>query len=294
MKSLGMRSEYFNSIRNSSDQMLWLKKKSSTNKSINKTMNSRNKIIALVDQHIEKNSKLMSDLNRQNHEIVILDPIQMFTEIDWTQFEEDVRVINKIYSRLFEEVVIFNKQLVCFWPLSEQFGSDWIELASLCKANSYELEIYKSLNLNNDDFGFSEEILRAWKKFVYFLIESLLDDIQLNEDFEEIATLTSDRNCIILFKIEQEGKVRYSFAFDTEQMVLGSNLNMESQRNEYFQPSFESFREMLVKLLGENDLSLYQTRFSDPQLEKTYFNVLAKEFKNTNLIETWIKSYSLN
>lgn len=257
-------------------------------------MNSRNKIIALVDQHIEKNYKLIPNLKSQINEIVILDPIKLFAEVDWTQFEEDVRVINKIYSQLFDEVVISKKQLVCFWPLSEQFGGEWFELAALCKTNNYDLEVYKSVFLEEDNYGFSNEILRAWKKFVYFLIESLLDDIQLNEEFEEIATLTSDLDSIILFKLEQEGKVRYSFAFESEQVILASNQNLESSRTSNSLPSFETFKEMLETLLRENDLSLYQTKFSDPHLEKAYFNVLAKEFKTKNLIETWIKSYSLN
>lgn len=257
-------------------------------------MSSRNKIISLVDQHIEENTILISDLKSQKHDIVILDPIQLFSELDWTHFEYDVRVINRIYSRLFDEIVISNKQLVCFWPLSKQSGSEWIELASLCNQNCCALEIYKSVILSDENYGFSEEILEAWMKFVYFLIESLLDDIQLNEDFEEIATLTSDRDSIILFKLELEGRVRYSFAFDSQQMTLGLTPKMDSHRNEFSQPSFETFKEMLVKLLGESDLSLYQTRFADPQLEKAYFNVLAKEFKTKNLIETWIKSYSLN
>lgn len=257
-------------------------------------MKSRHKSIKLVDQQIERNSKLVSILERQADDMVFLDPIQLFSEIDWTLFEEDVQVINKIYSQLFDEVVISNKQLVCFWPLSDQFGSEWFELVSLCEANSYDLEIYKSVFLSNDHYGFSEEILRSWKKFVYFLIESLLDDIRLNEEFEEIATLTSDQNIIILFKLEHEGKVSYSFAFESEQILWDSNQKSDFSRSENVLPSFDTFSEMLVKLLCENDLSLYKTRFLDPQLEKSYFNVLAKEFKTKNLIETWIKSYSLN
>ena len=64
----------------------------------------------LVDQQIERNSKLVSILERQADDMVFLDPIQLFSEIDWTLFEEDVQVINKIYSQLFDEVVISNKQ----------------------------------------------------------------------------------------------------------------------------------------------------------------------------------------
>lgn len=256
-------------------------------------MNSRNKSIVLVDRHLEITSDWVSLVNSPSTELVTLDPLQLISEIDWTVFEIDVNVINKIYSRLYEKVVVSNKKLVCFWPLSDQFGNEWFELSSLCKANTYELEIYKSALFNNDNYGFSEEVLCAWKKFVYLLIESLLDDIQLNESFEEIAILTSNQGSIILFKLEQNGKFQYSFAVDSYHPEV-ERIKLEIQLENCCQPSFDTFRELLEKLLGENDLSLYQTKFSDPQLEKAYFSFMAGDFKTKNLIETWIKCYSLN
>jgi hypothetical protein len=60
-----------------------------------------------------------------------------------------------VYAGLFEEVVIHHKMLVCFWPLAEQLGGDWFDLASLCKVNSYELEIYKSKHFGEFNYGFN-------------------------------------------------------------------------------------------------------------------------------------------
>lgn len=256
-------------------------------------MNSRSKSIVLIDRPLMITSDWAPMVNSSRSELVILDPFQLISEIDWTLAGNEANVVNKIYSRLFDEVVVCNKKLVCFWPLSDQFGSEWVDLASLCKANTYELEIFKSTLFDRDNYGFSDEELRAWKKFVYLIIESLLSDIQLNEGLEEIAALTSNQNSIILFRLEQNGKFRYSFAFDSYNSSVTS-IQKESFPNPIIQPPFDSFKEMLEELLEKNDLSLYQTKFFNLQHEKAYFSVLAGDFKTRNLIETWIECYSLN
>lgn len=257
-------------------------------------MRSRHTSILLVDHHIEPNSDWLEKLNCRKEDFVILDPETIFSEIDWTQYEEDVRVINKIYSRLFEDVVMNNKALICFWPLNQQFGSDWFELASLCKVNSYKIEIDNCLSFDEVNCGFDERILTSWKKFVYFLIESLFEDIQLNEEFDEIATLKSDNETIILFKIERGGKTRYSYSFDSGFLELGLDSTGDSDRMDNAFQSFDSFHEMLEKLHKMNDLSLFESHFGDISLEKAYFNTLSRKFKTTNLIENWIKNYSMN
>lgn len=257
-------------------------------------MNSRSKRIILVDQHIEMNPTWMGKFSNHARDLVVLDPIQLFSEIDWTRYEEDVHVINQIYSRLFDEVVINNKRLVCFWPLVEQFGNDWFELTSLCSDNQFELEVYKHILFDSDNYGFSSEILHAWKKFVYFLVESLLEDIHMNEQFDEIATLIGESGSIVLFRMEQNGNVRYSFASTSEYFEIAPDQINELFERENHLLFFESFNEMLMKLLDGNDLSKYQTKFVDRQLEKAYFNVLAKDFKIKNLIQNWLATYSLN
>ncbi|GAA0881034.1 hypothetical protein GCM10009119_40040 [Algoriphagus jejuensis] len=257
-------------------------------------MNLRNKSIVLVDQLQGKESKASSILIMNSCEVVTLDPEKLLMEQDWTRFEDDVDVIKKIYSHVFEEVVLANKKLACFWPLSEQFGSEWFELTTLCKANDYELEVYKNYLFDIDSsYGLGGEIIRAWKKFVYFLIESLLADIELTEGLEEIGTLTSAHDSIVLFRLEYDDEVKYTFAFNfedslkvsTEQFVFDTENSL---------PEFRSFPELLLKLLANIDLIGYQAAFSDPHLEKTYFNTLMQEFKSKNLIESWLETYSLN
>lgn len=257
-------------------------------------MNSRHKRIVLIDQTSEMNQSWLTSNPLQQEELVLLDPITLFRELDWTCYEDDVLVINTVYSRLFEEVVMNNKQLVCFWPLSGSFGDEWFELASLCKKNSLELDLYKSSSLEDDPYGLSDAILRTWKGFVYFILESLLEDIHLNEQFDEIATLTSGQETIVLFKLESEEGTRYAYTFDSEYFELSGAHTSKLEDSPFRIPSFESFNEMLASLLKENDLSLFDSKFMDGRLEKAYFSALAKEFKTKNLIENWIATYSLN
>lgn len=257
-------------------------------------MRTKSRKIILIDQHIEMNPTWLGKFSDHTRDLVVLDPIQLFGEIDWTRYDEDVEVINQIYSRLFEEVVINRKRLVCFWPLVEQFGNDWFELNALCKLNQYELEIHKHTLIEEENYGFSFEILLAWKKFIYFMIESLLEDVQINEQFDEIATLTGDQDSIVLFKLEQNGYTQYSYSSTDCFLEFPSDSGLGRSIEDNQLPVFDSFKEMLSKLSGRNDLTKYRTKFVDKQLEKIFFNALANEFKTINLIQDWLKSYSLN
>lgn len=257
-------------------------------------MNSKRKKIILVDQHIEMNPSWLDRFSDQGLEVAVLDPVELFVEIDWTRYEEDVQVINQIYSRLFEEVVVNRKRLVCFWPLDEQYGNDWFDLTSLCNLHLYELELYKENFVATDNYGFSFEILKAWKRFVYFLIESLLEDIHSNEQFEEIATLTGEKGSIVLFKMEQNGYVQYAYSATDCFLDFSFNSVHDLKHDGNHLPLFESFNEMLCKLSIQSDLTKYRTKFVDKHLEKAFFNVLAKAFKTENLIQNWLDSYSLN
>lgn len=253
-------------------------------------MNLRNKKIVLWDKINQDRPVWKERVNTNSQEFYVLDPVELFTKVDWTLYEEDVQVINQIYSKLFDEVVIDKKVLVCFWPLAEQFGNDWFELTNLIKHNQFELEIYKQTALSSE-YGLTSEILRGWKKLIYFLIESLLEDIRINEQMDEVATLTSEKGYIVLFRFDQNGIIRYSFASSFEYHEAGHDFSQEGESTPHL---FDSFDQMLEKLMGEFDLGGYTIKFNDRQLEKTYYNILAKDFKTKNLIQHWLDTYSLN
>ncbi len=132
------------------------------------------------------------------------------------------------------------------------------------------------------------------KVLFIFLIESLFEDIRLNEQFDEIATLKSEQETIILFKLVQDGTIRYSYASDSDFLELIPSPVDYSGKDDLQIESFASFNEMLKKLLKESDLSLFESRFVDGSLEKAYFSILSREFKTKNLIENWLMTYSMN
>ncbi len=257
-------------------------------------MKTRNKSIALVDYLQKRNFENSFIPNIEDCEVAILDPVSLISESDWRRFEEDVDVINRIYSQLFDDVVISKKKLVCFWPLSEQFGSDWFDLSTMCSLKDCELEVYKSAFFDVDGYGFNRDTLCAWKRFVYFLLESLLDDIKLNDDLEEIATLTLGRDSIVLFKLGEEGQTRFTYAICSGTDKNGQEEGRRLTSIENLLPEFDSFQNMLVELMNKKDLSSYQTNFIDPHLEKMFYRVMSTKIRAKNVVESWLETYSLN
>lgn len=257
-------------------------------------MNARHNRIILVDHNIEMNSDWLEIMDFQKPDFINLNPKNLLAKIDWTRYEDDVQIINDIYSSLFEDVVMNNKTLICFWPLNQQFGTDWIELATLCKENSCKIEINKGCSFADDNYDLDETLLNSWKKFVYFLLMSLFEDIQLNKEFDPIGTLKSDSETIILFKWVREGSTRYSYAFDSDFLDIDSALSEYSEDGDSRFKSYGTFSDMLEKLFSENDLVSFFPQFGEKNLEKAYFCAFSKKIETMNLIESWLKTYYSN
>lgn len=239
----------------------------------------------------------LSDANhlfQRNSQWYELDPLLLFSKLNWTDFEENIQIINQVYSEVFDEIVVNKKSLLCYWPLADLFDGDWFELQKLFNERNFELETHKKGNEYFETNELNKIILRKWKGLVCFLLEALLEDIAMNDQIDQIATLTNDKGSIVLFRMEQNGGLRYSFAstedfFDQVPTCLP---DLEQSPNSL--PLFNSFLDMLDNLLDDLDLDSYKTQFSDKQLEKTYYNRISKEFKVKNLIQNWLDTYSLN
>lgn len=257
-------------------------------------MNLKNKSIVLIDQLQNGDSTSLFPLHFDESEVVLLDPVSLFEQVDWLRYEEDESIANRMHSSFFDEVVVAKKRLVCFWPLHEQFGDEWFELTNLCSVNNYELDIYKSELLTNKSYGFSESILLAWKQVVCFLVDSLLTDIKLNEGLEEVATLRSNKDVIVLFNWKKDAGTKYTFAVAAQEARIASSPEKSLLGCETTPREFDSFQDMLDLIAEECDLSLYHANFVDSRLEKTYFNFFSRKFKAKNLIESWLITYSLN
>ncbi|MFC5192802.1 hypothetical protein ACFPIK_13580 [Algoriphagus aquatilis] len=223
-----------------------------------------------------------------------LDPLVLFSKLDWTKYEEDVQVNNQIYSEVFDEIVVSKKSLLCYWPFDDFIASDWFELQKLFGKRKFELEFHKKENEYFESSEISKTILKKWKGFVVFLLEALLEDIAMNDHIDQIATLTNDAGSIVLFRLEHEHGLSYSFASTQVFFEQVPVLLPDLEQSTHSLPLFDSFVDLLENLMGELDLEAYKTQFSDKQLEKTYYNWISKEFKIKNLIQNWLTTYSLN
>lgn len=105
-------------------------------------MNSSKKCIVIVDRNIKFDSDLFENMNDSEDCSSILDPVILFSQFDWSCYDDDAKVINMIYSLLVEEAVMNDKKLICFLPLAQPSRQDWFELTSSLKSNSCELELY--------------------------------------------------------------------------------------------------------------------------------------------------------
>lgn len=247
--------------------------------------------IVLIDQfHINRNQFL-----NKSKEVYFLDPVELFSKIDWRLFGEDITVTNTVYGELFEAVVINNKKLICYWPHLNIPDNNWFELWSQCKDAKIKTRIIYSEDSCDEVHNLSSSIQETWKTFVIFLMESLCEDIKMNENLQEIAILKCGDDSILLFKLEQNGIRQYSYVQSSENGFDFDYGNVQLKENGVnYAPVFSSFELLLEKLMLEIDVNSYQTSFLDRVLEKHYFNTILKNCTSKNLIESWVKNYSLN
>jgi hypothetical protein len=221
-----------------------------------------------------------------------LDPVMLFSKLDWIHFEENVQLINQVYSEVFDEIVVNKKSLLCYWPLSDCYIEDWYGLHELFKDTGFELEIEKKENQNSESSDLNKIILKKWKGFVSFLLETLFEDVLLNNHIDQIATLSNGSESLVLFRMDQNGCFKYSFALINDFLDLTPSFSDDLGSSDEALPFFNSFTDMIDNLLVELDLGSYKIQFNDKQLEKTYYNRISKAYNN--LIQNWIDTYSLN
>ncbi|PZX50123.1 hypothetical protein [Algoriphagus chordae] len=258
-------------------------------------MRTLNRRIILINQTFDQGQLDMRKLELNEIETFVLDPVDLFAKIDWTKFEDSVEVLNMVYADLFEAMVIDDKSLLCYWPTFNSSDEQWFELLSQCKPAGIQVQV----TYTNDNFGNAREMLpefqRLWKSFILFMIETLCEDIKLNEEFEEIACLNNLNESILLFKIIENGESRYSYLLSKETMIE-SEPSLESQRKlgSDNMPLFADFEGLMEELRDTIDLGDYQTTFVNRGMEKKYFNSLLKKYSSNNLIKHWIENYSQN
>ncbi len=258
-------------------------------------MRHLNRKVVLIDRTLDQQAIDWSRIELDEKEAFILDPFKLFAQIDWTKFEDNVDVINIVYSDLFEALVVDRKTLLCYWPMLNFPDDRWVELLGHCKSAGIQMLV----NYTKDRGEVANDILPefhdSWKSFVLFIVESLFDDIQLNDGYEEIAWLRNSEESILLFSVEENGVSKYSYLM-SENIAYEFELSFEFQKKIIANniPFFNSIEHLMESLQSDINLEKCITTYVNRRLEKNYFNSLMKKYNSNNLIQHWIESYSDN
>ncbi|SFB44671.1 hypothetical protein SAMN04489723_110159 [Algoriphagus aquimarinus] len=258
-------------------------------------MRPLNRKVILVDRTLDQKTIDWSQLEVDEKEAFILDPFKLFTQIDWTRFEDNVEVINIVYSDLFEALVVERKTLICYWPMLNFPDDQWVQLLEQCKSTGIQMLVNYTKDRGGDSNDMLPEFQEVWKSFVLFMVESLFEDIQLNEGFEEIAWLKNSEESILLFSVDENGVSKYSYLL-CENAVFEFETSFEVQKKIVANaiPFYNSIEQLMEMLQLEINLGKCITTYVNRRLEKNYFNSLLKKHNSNNLIQHWIENYSDN
>lgn len=223
----------------------------------------------------------------------IIDPIKMLDYGNWSDFENNTSMINSIYGELFEEVVINKKTFVCYWPELEFSPSDWFDINKAVSEAGLSVSIYKApKSLCYSEVH--ERVNQNWKVLAKFLIDSISEDMILNNSMEEIASFVNKKESVHLFRIKSDGIDKYTY---TSFVDINSELNPCVEKtdlslsNEYF---FKSFEDMVHDVIQKIDVTKCKYKFTDRAFEKFFFTSILNECIPDNLIKNWEKGYILN
>ena len=123
-------------------------------------MRPLNRKVILVDRTLDQKTIDWSQLEVDEKEAFILDPFKLFTQIDWTRFEDNVEVINIVYSDLFEALVVERKTLICYWPMLNFPDDQWVQLLEQCKSTGIQMLV----NYTKDRGGDSNDMLPEFQE----------------------------------------------------------------------------------------------------------------------------------
>ena len=68
----------------------------------------------------------------------------------------------------------------------------------------------------------------------------------------------------------------------------------DKKENIDYLEEFNDFESLVEQIQRKTDLSSFESSFFNAALEKIYFNAILKMDSHINLIQNWVKNYSLN
>ncbi|MHA7129976.1 hypothetical protein [Algoriphagus namhaensis] len=211
-----------------------------------------------------------------------IDPTRIEKTASWDSLAENVRVHNEIYGELFEEFVQKGYNLVCFWPDSDCSPTQRYELEKAMSNAHIDFEWYRKNGTPKEHrFSFSE--LESYKEFLISMLESVCEDLQLNDGLESLMTLKSPEESIEILKLNEDG----------EEFFLYFRQRKDSDK-ESTGVFFESFPSLIQKLKSEINMFHYSYTFQNRLFEKVFYSHLITGGGDFNLVADWEKSVSLN
>lgn len=226
--------------------------------------------------------------------VVYLDPIRLYEWCDWTEFDQKPDVLNQVYGMLFDEVVIDRKKIHCFWPLENSTSQNWFELLNLSSLPQVKIET-KSFGFKaSTGHGLNSRLLTIWEEFIATLVGTLVEDLSLNQQFDDLGTLSSANRSFVLFRAMEDETSKFGFAVLNTYHTNETEAQDSNELSSYLPPLYESFDELLHALSEVEDLIELIPDFHDKTWEKKFFKIVLRENKPLNLIQKWLSNYSLN
>ncbi|REG91025.1 hypothetical protein [Algoriphagus antarcticus] len=254
----------------------------------------RREIVLVNEIGNEQNCKQHKS-HLDDNKCFVLDPVFLYSTLDWTKFEDDLDVLNSVYAMLFDEFVIARKRLLCYWPNEDFHDHGFIKLSEYCRASRINIEVGEvNHHLANED-KMLPEFEGLWKSFILFIVESLCEDVKVNEAIEDIGTLKCDSESVWIFSISENDMIHYSYL---KSQVALFGFKSESDLSEMICSEdavlFSSFNELVSSLQSEIDIKKFSANFSNSALEKQYYRAFCQNFQSSNLVQQWISTYSKN
>ncbi len=245
-------------------------------------MNTINEQLTLIDWMPSKEQVSFElDCDRS----FILDPESMEFKNRWSEVDGDVEVLNSLYGKIFDEVVINRKRMICFWPNFEFSASEKYELTKALDKSDISLAYYKKDQRPiYGDMDYT--IQKNWKEFVLFIVQSIFEDLRLNEGLQEIMSLKNSTSEITVMKLMGRGEESYICFMDGMTDLLSTDEDQPLQ--------FTSFNELLDELHFSLNISSFAYSFNDKSYEKRFYNHHLMYKVNTNLIGEWQSAINFN
>lgn len=205
----------------------------------------------------------------------------------WGHFDEDLSTLNKVYGELFDEVVVKEKNLICYWPNVELSHSQQYEINKSLTSAGLEMNIFvKDTPSKVESFTYAQQ--EAWKEFILTLLESLCEDLQLNKGLQDVMSLKGKDTKIDILRLIEDGETKYFYV----------QTNLKDPKNYiqewYADKSYPSFSLLLKDLLASFKLSNFAYVFHLPEFEKVFYKEMLEEDVYTNLVLTWTELLNKN